>query len=149
MPRTVYIGLPHHTAFLNSHSIFSIFTYIMLFQTYVMLSVWTKLHIPSSLKSVERLNSQSLWSLAWISTSRALVRSRAFLRRRAIAKRRAPTEQHCATVSRRNVLGKDWWQQFTALWKLLPFCLQPFYHCCVSAKNQHSLTNSSRIDRSW
>lgn len=41
MPCTIYIRLPHHTAFLNSHSIFSIFTYIMLFQMYVMLSVWT------------------------------------------------------------------------------------------------------------
>ena len=146
---TVYIRLPHHTAFLNSHSIFSIFTYIMLFQMYVMLSAWTKLHIPSSLKSVERLNSQRLWSLAWISTFRAQARSRAFVRWRAIAKRKAPTEQHCARVRRRNVLGKDWWQQFTALWELLPFCLQPFCHCCVCAKNQNSLTNSSRIDRSW
>lgn len=98
MPCTVYIRLPHHTAFFNSHSIFSIFMYIMLFQTYVMLSVWTELHIPSSLKSVERLNSQKLWSLAWISTSSARVRSRTFLRRRAIAKRKAPTEQHCTQV---------------------------------------------------
>lgn len=149
MPRTIYIRLPHHTAFLSSHSIISIFTCIILFQMCVMLSVWSKLRIPGSLKSVERLNSNRLRSLAWVSTSRARVRSRVFPRRRAIAERGAPTELHCARVSGRNVLGKDWWQQFTALWKLLPFCLQPFYHCCVSAKNQNSLTNSSRIDRSW
>ncbi|NXF77960.1 PAPP1 protein, partial [Sclerurus mexicanus] len=77
--------LPHHAAFLNSHSGSPIFKDIMLFQMCLMHSVWTKLHIPSSLKSVERLNFQKFWSLAWIPTFGAGVGSRAFLRQRAIA----------------------------------------------------------------
>lgn len=106
-PFTVRTRLPHHAVFLNNHSTFPIFKYIMLFQMDVLLSAWTKLHIPRSLKSTERLNSQRPWSLASISPSREHERLGASLRRRVIAQSKAPTAQNCTGVSRRNVLGKD------------------------------------------
>lgn len=87
---------------LNNHSTFPIFKYVMLFQMDVLLSAWTKLHIPSSLKSTERLNSQRPWSLASISPSREHERLGASLRQRVIAQSKAPVQQNCTGVSRRN-----------------------------------------------